>query len=119
MYFTMVQSPLVGQGFLFIESSRSESDTKIGITLDEWSARHRSLPDNTQQSQKTEIQAPGRIRSYNHSKRATADLCHRKRDPWDCPYGAFCVAKSDTLLWVGHASNNTDAENAAASKKTL
>ena len=65
--------------------------TKIGMTaLDEWSARHRSLPDNTQQSQKTEIQPPGGIRTHIPSKRATADLSLRKRDHWDCPYGVLC-----------------------------
>jgi len=49
----------------------------------------------------------------------TADLRLRKRDHWDCPYGAFCVAKLDTLLWAGHASNNMDAENATASMEPL
>jgi len=40
--FSMAQYPLVGQGFLVIQASRSHSDTTLGRTpLDEWSARRR------------------------------------------------------------------------------
>jgi len=39
----------------------------------------RPLPDNTQQSQQTDIHAHGRIRTHNTSKRAAADLRFRPR----------------------------------------
>jgi len=38
------------------------------------SSSHRPLPDNTQQSQQTNIHALGRIRTHNLSRRAAADL---------------------------------------------
>jgi hypothetical protein len=37
------------------------------------------LPDNTQQ---TNIHAPGGIRTHDHSRRAAADLCLRPRGRW-------------------------------------
>jgi hypothetical protein len=60
----MAQQPLVDQGLLIIETSRSHSvrHTTLGRTpLDEWSAR----PDKVQQSQDTDIHAPGGIRTRN------------------------------------------------------
>jgi len=47
--------------------------TTVGRTpLDEWSARRRALPDNTQHSQQTNFHAPGGFRTL--SRRAAADL---------------------------------------------
>jgi hypothetical protein len=56
----MAQQPLMGQGLLIIEASQSLSvrHTTVGRTpLDEWSARRRPLPDNTQHWQETDIHA--------------------------------------------------------------
>ena len=59
--------------------------TTVGRTpLDEWSARRRdALPDNTQQSQQTDIHVPGGIRTHNLSRRAAVDLRLRLRGHWD------------------------------------
>jgi hypothetical protein len=58
--------------------------TTVGRTaLDEWSARRRHLPDNTQHSQQTDIHAPGGIRTHNPSCWAATDLRLRLRCPWD------------------------------------
>ena len=43
----------------------------------------RPLPDNTQHSQQTNIQAPGGIRTHNRSRRAAVDLRLRPRGHWD------------------------------------
>ena len=43
----------------------------------------RPLPDNTQQSQQTNIHNPGGIRTHNLSRRAAADLRLRPRGHWD------------------------------------
>jgi len=47
------------------------------------SPSQRPLPDNTQHSQQTDIQAPGGVRTYNLSRRAAADLHLRPRGHWD------------------------------------
>ena len=47
------------------------------------SSSHRPLPDNTQHSHKTNIRAPGRIRTHDLSRRAAADLRLRPRGQWD------------------------------------
>jgi len=43
----------------------------------------RPLPDNTQRSQQTNIDASGGIRTHNLSRRAAADLRLRPRGHWD------------------------------------
>jgi len=58
--------------------------TTFGKTpLDEGSAHRRPLPDNTQQSQGTEIHEPGGIRSRSPSRRAAADPRLRSRGHQD------------------------------------
>ena len=47
------------------------------------SSSQRPLPDNTQHSQQTNIQALGGIRTHNPSKRAAADPRLRPRGYWD------------------------------------
>ena len=47
------------------------------------STSQRPLPDNTQHSQKTDIDDPGGIRTRNLSRRAVADLRLRSRGHWD------------------------------------
>jgi len=43
----------------------------------------RPLPDNTQHSQQTNIQALGGIRTHNRSRRAAVNLRLRPRSHWD------------------------------------
>ena len=59
----------------------------IGTTpLDEWSARCRDLyQKKTQHSQKTDIRAPGGIRTRSPSKRAAADTCLKPHGRWNWP----------------------------------
>jgi hypothetical protein len=78
--------PPVGQGLLIIEASRSHSDIHytVGRTpLDEGSAPHRDLYLTTQTLYKTNIHAPGGIRTHDPSKRAAADPSLRPRGHWD------------------------------------
>jgi hypothetical protein len=57
--------------------------TTLGRTPpDEWPARRRPLPDNTQHAQETDIHAPGGIRTHNPRKR-TAEDPRRPRGHWD------------------------------------
>jgi hypothetical protein len=69
-----VQQPLVGQGLLVIEASRSHSDTphSVGLLWTSVSPAQRHLPDNTQHSQETH---PCHRRDSNPSpsKRAAAN----------------------------------------------
>jgi hypothetical protein len=77
--------PLLGQGLLIIESSRSHSDTPLLVGLP-WrviSPMQRPLLDKTQHSQETDIHAPGGIRSRNLSKREAADQRLRPRGHWN------------------------------------
>ena len=57
----------------------------VKTPLDEWSARRRErpVPENTQHSQQTNIQDPGRIRTHNISRPAAVDPRLRPRDHWD------------------------------------
>jgi len=47
------------------------------------SPTQRPLPDNTQHSQETDIQASGGIRTHTHRKRAAADPLLRPLGHWD------------------------------------
>ena len=81
----MVQQPLVGQGQIIIESSRSHSDTPHSVRL-LWtsSPTQRPLLDTTRHSQGTDIHVPGRIRTRNPSKwAACADPRLRPRGYWN------------------------------------
>jgi hypothetical protein len=70
----MAQQPLVGQGLLIIEASRSHSDTpqSVGLlcTSDQPDAETSIWQNNTH---KTDNHASGGIRTHNSSKRAAAD----------------------------------------------
>ena len=50
------------------------------------SPSQRSLPDNTQHSQQTNIHAPARIRTHDPSRRAAKDLRLRPHGHWDRLY---------------------------------
>ena len=72
----MVQEPLVGQGLLIVEASRSHLKTRH--IREDSSARvisptQRPLPDKTQHSQETDINYHDGIRTRNPSKRMAAD----------------------------------------------
>ena len=81
--FVLVRQPPVGQGLLIHEVSRSHTTThhsrqdSSGRVI---SSSQRPLPDNSQQ---TNIHAPGGIRTHNLSRRATADVPLRPPDYWD------------------------------------
>jgi hypothetical protein len=79
----MTQQPLVGQGLLIIEATRSHSGTPHSVgflwTIDQPDAE---TCDNTQYAQETDIHAPGGIRTRNPSKRAAALPRLRPRGHW-------------------------------------
>ena len=67
------------------------------------SPSQRPLPDNTQQSQQTNIQALGGIRAHELSGRAAVDLRFRPRGHWDrqlpsLPY--FTILCLNALIWL-------------------
>jgi hypothetical protein len=72
----MAQQPLVSQGLLIIEASRSHSDThhsrqdSSGQVI---SPTQRPLPNNTEHWQETDLHAPPGIRTRNPRKQAAAD----------------------------------------------
>jgi len=84
----MAMRPNVGYDLPILEISRSHTMThrtqydSSGLLI---SSSQRPLPDNTQQSQETDIDSPGRIRTCNPSKRAAADPRLRPRGNWDRP----------------------------------
>jgi len=84
--FSMAQQTKEGQGLLIVEASRSHPDTSHSVGLlwtNDRPDTETSLPDNTQNSQKTEIHAPGGIRTRNISRRAAAYPSLRPRGQWD------------------------------------
>ena len=74
----MAQQPLVGEGLLITDASRSHSDTQhsSGQVI---SPTKKPPPDNTQHSQETHIQVFSGIRNRNPSKWAAADPRLRPR----------------------------------------
>jgi hypothetical protein len=75
VYYVMQQQPLMGQGLLIFEASRSHSDTRhsIGLLWTSGGPSQRPLPGNTQHSQERDLQALNGVRNRNPSKRATVD----------------------------------------------
>jgi hypothetical protein len=70
------------EGFLF-SLDHTQAHITFGRTpLDEGSARRRDLYLTTQTLYKTNIHAPGGIRTHDSSKRSVADLRLRPRDYW-------------------------------------
>jgi len=71
--FLVALRPYAGYGFLIHKVSRSHTTHH---SREDSSRRvigsSQSLPDNTQRSQKTDIHAPGGIRTHNLSRRAAA-----------------------------------------------
>jgi len=62
------------------------------------SLTQRPLPDNTQDSKKTAIYAPGGILTHNPSKRAAADPRLRQHDHWDRLIIEYILHKLHILL---------------------
>jgi len=81
------QRPLVGQGLLIIEASRSHSGTphSIGPSGGVISPSQRLLPDNKQHSRETDIHASGGVLTGDSSKRAAAGPRLRPRGHWERP----------------------------------
>jgi hypothetical protein len=80
---TMSRRPLVGQG-LPCEALRSHSDTPHSVGFF-WTCDRsvwRTVPDNTQSSQETDVQSSGGIRTRNLSKRTAADPHHKPLCHW-------------------------------------
>jgi hypothetical protein len=82
-FFPTAQQPLVDKCLLIIEVSRFHSDTPhsdpSGRVI---SLTQRPLPDNTQQSQETDIHATGGNPTHDPNKRAAADPQIRPRRQW-------------------------------------
>jgi len=78
--------PPVGHGLLIHELSRSHTTThhsrydSSGRVI---SSSQRTLPDNTQHLQQTNIHTPGGIRTHNLKRRPAADRRLRPRGHWD------------------------------------
>jgi len=81
----LAQRPLVGQGLLITEASRSHSrHTTLGrIPLDEWSAWPKNIYLTTHDSHDRQISTPRRIWFRNSIMRAAADARLRPRGHWD------------------------------------
>ena len=92
------QQPPVDQGLLINDVSRSRTTTQSSERV--ISPSQRSLPDNTQHSQQTNIIAPGGIRTHNLSRRAAADLRLRPRGYWDRldPFGLRKITAYPNIL---------------------
>ena len=82
--FVLARQPSVGHGLLIHEVSRPHTTThhsrcdSSGRVI---SASRRPLPDNTQNSQQTNVHSPRGIRNHNSSRRAAADRL-RPRGHW-------------------------------------
>jgi len=75
------------------------------------SPSQRPLPDNTQHSQHTNIQALGGIRTHNLSRRAAVDLRLRPRYHWD---RLFCITKTCKL----HLGNTIGSDPLYSARQT-
>jgi hypothetical protein len=71
----MAQQPLAGQDLLVLEASTSHlaRRTTVGRITGIVIRQTLRLPDNTQHSQQTDIQAPGRILTRNPKKETAAE----------------------------------------------
>jgi hypothetical protein len=80
----MTQQPLVGNGLLLVEASRSHSHTphSVGIL---WTSDHRVAETSTlqQATLTTDIHTPDGIRNLNPSKRAAANPRLSPRGLWE------------------------------------
>jgi hypothetical protein len=109
--FSMAQKSLVGKGLLIIEASRSHSDTPHSV-WHLWTGDQPDVKTSTWKHTtfKTDIYAPGRIRTRNPSKRAAAGICFKNicqtktRITQNCTHvhlvqPVFCYRFSGSLLF--------------------
>jgi len=92
MTFSMAQQPLVSQGFLIIEASRSHSDTPYSVGLLWTSDQADAETSNSQHTilaKKTDIHVPDGIRIGNSSKQAAEDPRLTRRGHWN-RQSVFC-----------------------------
>ena len=87
--------------------------TTLGRTpLDEWPARRRELYLTTHNTYKTNIHAPGELRTHNPSKRAAEDPCLRPCGQGD-RHGAFDCLKyvvNQSLILITSSTTNLDLQ---------
>jgi hypothetical protein len=85
IFFPMAQQPLVGQGLLIIEASRSHSDTPHSVGLVRTSDRPDAETSTWQYTTLTRDRhpCPAGIQTRNPSKRAAADPRLSPRGHWD------------------------------------
>jgi len=84
--FSIARQPLVGQGLLMSEASRSHSDIPQSVGLPctkDQPATETSTWEHIQHSQEADIHAPDGIRTRNPSKRVAADPQLKRRDHLD------------------------------------
>jgi len=79
----VARQPLVSQGLLIVEASRSPPHIRSDSSGQVISPTQRPLPDNTQHSQERDILFPGRIEIRNPTKGTDEDLRLRPRGHWD------------------------------------
>jgi hypothetical protein len=80
----LARQPLVDQGLLIHEISRLHTATHTQSMWPLWTSYQLVAETSTgQQSQQTDIYAPGGIRTHSLSRRAAADLRLRPRGQWD------------------------------------
>jgi hypothetical protein len=110
--FPVALRPNSGKDLLIHEVSRSHSTTHrtrwypSGRVI---SSSQRPLPDNTQHSQQTNIQAPGGIRSHNLSRRAATDIRIRQRGHLDrLSMLCYCatISRKDLNILLKYCSHN-------------
>ena len=98
--------PHAGHGLLIHEVSRSHTTThhsrwdSSGWVI---SSSQRPLPDNTQQSQDSDIHAPGGIRNHHLSRRVAADHALGRAATWTCTISGLHVFTQHILLGNNHA----------------
>jgi len=83
----MVQQPLLDQGLLIIEASRSHSDTQHSVGLIRTSDQPKAQTSAGQQTTLSSNRhaCPGAIRTRSPNMRAAAISCLRPRLHWDRP----------------------------------
>ena len=109
----MTLQPNAGHGLPIHEVSTSHTTThhsRYDFSGRVISSSQRPLPDNTQNSQQTNIHPPGGIRTHNLSRRAIADLRLRPRGHWDRQYQRFNKVKTNkhTVSWEYQNFNDVE-----------
>ena len=104
--FPMAQQPLVSQGLLIIEASRTTHHT-----LYDSPGRVIGPMQGTLTAPETDIHAPGRIRTRNTSKRAAADPRLRPLGHWDRYQQRFTFMPALTFRLFSHKVHKTESAN--------